>query len=52
MDEKLSNIKGTWNEVENRASDTVNKEKFDKEPSDIFTRKILRAENLTIRILI
>ena len=52
MNVKLSNVKGTWNEVVNRARVTVNKEKFDKEPSDIFKRKILRAEHSPIRSLI
>ena len=41
MNVKLSKIKGNWKEVVNRARVTVNKEKFNKEPSDIFKRKIL-----------
>lgn len=39
MNVKLINIKGTWNEVVNRARVTVNKEKFNKEPSDILNEK-------------
>lgn len=52
MKVKLTNVKGTWNEVVNRARVTVNKDKFDKEPSDSFKRKILRAEHSPIRGLI
>ena len=49
---RLTNVKGTWNEVVNRARVTVNKEKLDSEPSDTFKRKILRAEHSPIRSLI
>ena len=49
---RLTNVKGTWNEVVNRARVTVNKEKLDNEPSDTFKRKILRAEHSPIRSLI
>ena len=49
---RLTNVKGTWNEVVNRARVTVSKEKLDNEPSDTFKRKILRAEHSPIRSLI
>ena len=52
MKVRLTNVKGTWNEVVNRARVTVNKEKLDSEPSDNFKRKILRAEHSPIRSLI
>ena len=52
MNVKLTNVKGTWNEVVNRARTTVNKSEIDKEPSDDFKRKILRAEHSPIRGLI
>lgn len=52
MKVQLTNIKGTWNEVLNRARTTVNKKELDKEPSDEFKRKILRAEHSPIRGLI
>lgn len=52
MKVRLTNVKGTWNEVVNRARVTVNKEKLDNEPSDTFKRKILRAEHSPIRSLI
>ena len=52
MKVELTNIKGTWNEVLNRARTTVNKKELDKEPSDEFKRKILRAEHSPIRGLI
>lgn len=49
MKVELKNIKGTWNEVLNKARVTVGKEDLDKEPSDEFKRKILRAEHSPIR---
>ena len=52
MKVKLTNIKGSWTEVVNRARTTVGKEELGKEPSDTFKRKILRAEHSPIRSLI
>lgn len=52
MKVELKDVKGTWNEVVNRARTTVHKEEIDKEPSDNFKRKILRAEHSPIRGLI
>ena len=52
MDVKLNKIKGDWIEVVNRARTTVNKGRLNKEPSDEFKRKILRAEHSPIRSLI
>ena len=52
MKVKLINIKGTWEEVVNRARTTVGKEELGKEPSDKFKRKILMAEHSPIRGLI
>lgn len=52
MNVKLTNVKGTWNEVVNRARTTVNKSEINKEPSDDFKKKILRAEHSPIRGLI
>ena len=52
MEVKLTNIKGTWEEVVNRARTTVGKEELGKEPSDKFKRKILMAEHSPIRGLI
>ncbi|MCI6189980.1 MAG: FAD-dependent thymidylate synthase [Clostridium sp.] len=52
MEVKLTNIKGTWKEVVNRARTTVGKEELGKEPSDKFKRKILMAEHSPIRGLI
>lgn len=49
---ELTDIKGTWNEVLNKARITVHKEEIKKEPSDDFKRKILRAEHSPIRSLI
>lgn len=49
MEVKLTNIKGTWEEVVNRARTTVNKEELGKEPSDKFKSKILMAEHSPIR---
>lgn len=48
----LTNIKGTWKDVVNRARTTVGKEELDKEPSDKFKRKILLAEHSPIRSLV
>ena len=52
MKVKLTDIKGSWTEVVNRARTTVGKEELGKEPSDTFKRKILRAEHSPIRSLI
>ena len=52
MKVELTDSKGTWKQVLNRARTTVNKEEIDKEPSDNFKRKILRAEHSPIRGLI
>ena len=52
MNVKLNKIKGDWIEVVNRARTTVNKGEINKEPSDEFKRKILRAEHSPIRSLI
>ena len=49
---ELTGVKGSWNEVLNKARTTVHKEELDKEPSDSFKRKILRAEHSPIRSLI
>jgi len=49
---ELTGVKGSWNEVLNKARTTVHKEELDKEPSDNFKRKILRAEHSPIRSLI
>ena len=51
MKVELKNIKGTWEEVANRARTTVHKEELGKEPSVSFKRKILRAEHSPIRSL-
>lgn len=52
MKVELKSIKGTWEDVANRARTTVHKEELGKEPSDGFKRKILRAEHSPIRSLI
>ena len=52
MKVELKDIKGTWTDVVNRARTTVHKEALDKEPSDEFKRKILRAEHSPIRSLV
>jgi hypothetical protein len=52
MEVELKDVKGSWNEVLNRARTTVNKKELEKEPSDEFKRKILRAEHSPIRGLI
>lgn len=52
MKVRLTNVKGTWEEVANRARTTVNKEELGKEPSDKFKRGILMAEHSPIRGLI
>ena len=52
MKTELKSIKGSWNDVLNRARTTVNKEELEKEPSNEFKRKILRAEHSPIRSLI
>ena len=48
----LKSIKGTWEDVANRARTTVHKDELGKEPGDTFKRKILRAEHSPIRSLI
>lgn len=52
MKVELKNVKGTWQEVLNRCRTTVNKKELDKEPSDEFKKKILKAEHSPIRGLI
>ena len=52
MNVELKQIKGTWEDVANRARTTVHKDELGKEPSDDFKRKILRAEHSPIRSLI
>lgn len=52
MNVELKDIKGSWEEVANRARTTVHKDELGKEPSDSFKRKILRAEHSPIRSLI
>lgn len=52
MKVELTKIKGDWKEVLNKARTTVHKDELDKEPSDDFKRKILRAEHSPIRSLI
>ena len=52
MEVELKDIKGTWEDVANRARTTVHKDELGKEPSDNFKRKILRAEHSPIRSLI
>jgi hypothetical protein len=49
MKVELKGIKGTWKDILNKARTTVNKSELDKEPSDDFKRKILRAEHSPIR---
>ncbi len=52
MKVELIKVKGDWKEVLNKARTTVHKDELDKEPSDEFKRKILRAEHSPIRSLI
>lgn len=52
MNVELKDVKGSWEEVANRARTTVHKDELGKEPSDSFKRKILRAEHSPIRSLI
>lgn len=52
MKVELTNIKGNYEEVANRARTTVSKGELGKEPSDKFKRKILMAEHSPIRGLI
>lgn len=52
MKVELTNRKGDWQEVVNRARTTVGKEELGKEPSDKFKKKILMAEHSPIRSLI
>lgn len=49
---ELTDIKGSYEQVVNRARTTVSKEELGKEPSDTFKRKILMAEHSPIRSLI
>lgn len=49
MEVKLTNIKGTWEEVANRARTTVSKGELGKEPSEKFKRRITMAEHSPIR---
>lgn len=52
MKVELKNVKGTWEEVANRARTTVSKGELGKEPSDNFKKRILMAEHSPIRGLI
>lgn len=52
MKVELTEIKGTYEQVANRARTTVSKNELGKEPSDEFKRKILMAEHSPIRSLI
>lgn len=52
MEVELKNVKGSWEEVVNRARTTVSKDELGKEPSDKFKAKILMAEHSPIRSLI
>lgn len=52
MNVELKDVKGTWQEVLNRCRTTVNKKELNKEPSDEFKQKILKAEHSPIRSLI
>lgn len=49
MEVKLTDVKGTWEDVANKARTTVNKGELGKEPSPKFKRGILRAEHSPIR---
>ena len=49
MKVELTDVKGTWEEVANKARTTVSKDELGKEPSDKFKRGILRAEHSPIR---
>lgn len=52
MKVELTEIKGDYEQVANRARTTVSKGELGKEPSDRFKRKILMAEHSPIRGLI
>lgn len=52
MKVEITNVKGDWQEVVDRARTTVGKEALGKEPSDKFKKKILLAEHSPIRSLI
>lgn len=52
MKVELRNIKGSYEEVANRARTTVSKGELGKEPSDRFKRRILMAEHSPIRGLV
>ena len=52
MKVELTDIKGSWKDILNRARTTVGKNELDKEPSDEFKKKILRAEHSPIRAMI
>lgn len=49
---ELTEIKGSYEQVANRARTTVSKDKLGKEPSDRFKRRILMSEHSPIRSLI
>lgn len=49
---ELLEIKGSYEQVANRARTTVSKEELGKDPSDTFKRKILMAEHSPIRSLL
>ena len=52
MKVELKSVKGTWEDVVNRARTTVSKDELGKEPSNDFKKKILMAEHSPIRSLI
>lgn len=52
MKVEITNVKGDWQEVVDRARTTVGKEALGREPSDKFKKKILLAEHSPIRSLI
>lgn len=49
---ELLEIKGSYEQVANRARTTVSKEELGKDPSETFKRKILMAEHSPIRSLL
>ena len=49
---ELTDIKGSYEQVANRARTTVSKEELGKDPSETFKRKILMAEHSPIRSLL
>ena len=52
MKVELTDIKGTYEQVANRARTTVSKGELGHDPSEKFKRKILMAEHSPIRSLI